>query len=143
MTFDISFYFSRNKSYMELQFSILTKNILIVRVVLGFETLKISSNGGLDQMVERVLSMHEAQGSIPWSSIFVTLFLNSDVFTLDAFEFLCNPNVVQKVIHNFHTKLLLIFEYNFRIHDDVSHLPKHWESYKIACKLFSTSFWML
>jgi hypothetical protein len=29
-----------------------------------------SSDGGLAQMVERVLSMHEAQGSIPWSSTF-------------------------------------------------------------------------
>ena len=60
-------------------------------------------------MVERVLSMLEAQGSIPWSSIFDILFLDIKLFTSFAFEFLCNPNVLQKVNYNFHTKLLLIF----------------------------------
>ena len=35
--------------------------------------------GGLAQMVERVLSMHEAQGSIPWSS---TFFFSGHCFSL-------------------------------------------------------------
>ena len=34
-------------------------------------------NGDVAQMVERVLSMHEAQGSIPCFSTFLVLFLHS------------------------------------------------------------------
>ena len=39
--------------------------------------LRISNTGDLAQMVERVLSMHEAQGSIPWFSIFWFLRFSS------------------------------------------------------------------
>ena len=38
-----------------------------------------SRNGGLAQMAERVLSMHEAQGSIPWSSTFLVQFSSNSV----------------------------------------------------------------
>jgi hypothetical protein len=38
-----------------------------------FEYAEISENGGLAQLAERVLSMHEVQDSISWSSIFLLL----------------------------------------------------------------------
>ena len=39
--------------------------------------IKILSNGGLAQLVERVLSMHEVAGSIPASSRYILDFLHS------------------------------------------------------------------
>ena len=40
------------------------------RITEGCQSALSSRSGGLAQMVERVLSMHEAQGSIPWFSTF-------------------------------------------------------------------------
>ena len=54
-------------------YSLFGKNIIV-------EVLLFEPHGDVAQMVERVLSMHEAQGSIPCFSTFLSFFFGLFVF---------------------------------------------------------------
>ena len=58
---------------------VLFVNVFVLFVLLIIETYTRSRAGDVAQMAERVLSMHEAQGSIPCFSTFcrVSLFLSA------------------------------------------------------------------
>ena len=49
---------------------IFCSNSKLVDSTVANEVYAIFNQGGLAQMVERMVCIHEAQGSIPWSSIF-------------------------------------------------------------------------
>ena len=60
--------------YDEIILSISLEDIVLIMTIFN-----LICKGDLAQMVERVLSMHEAQGSIPWfSNIFAKQLRSSD-----------------------------------------------------------------
>ena len=56
---------------------VLFVNVFVLFVLLIIETYTRSRAGDVAQMAERVLSMHEAQGSIPCFSTFLLTWLGS------------------------------------------------------------------